>query len=185
MSSMEAQVFESRDRCQAARRPVAGAVRPARIMGRAFRRHGDRGTAAREMALVGPAFLLMVLMLFEFGFQAAIAAALDHGAVRAGRMGITGAITANGPVEEKREAREAALRTAVLAAGGGLLNDDRLVMTYGTVRGPGGAGELVHYNLTYTQPLLTGSLAAAVLQRTELTHTSKVTVVNEVFPTKK
>ena len=157
-------------------------------------RHDEQGTTALELALCAPLLILFVLLVFEAGLQATVAAALDFGARRAGRLGITGAITANGPVATDAE-RRAALRAAVLSASGTLLVDGRLTLSqasYGTmagaaagknaITGPGGAGQVVRYDLTYVQPLLTGSLAASVLQRTEFVHTSSIVVVNEQFP---
>lgn len=155
----------------------------------------DGGNSALEMALLGPLLVTVLLMVFEVGYQCAVAAALDYGAQRAARIGITGGATGNGPPATSGQ-RQTAIRTAVLNFAGGLLADPKLTVTQSSFgsfaaasanlapsSGPGSAGQVVRYDLTYVQPLLTGPFAASIFGRTEFIHSTSLTVVNEQFPT--
>lgn len=161
----------------------------------ARRRRHDAGNSGLELALLGPLLVTVLLMVFEVGYQCAVAAALDYGAQRAARIGITGASTANGPVASNGQ-RQTAIRNAVLNFAGGLLQDPQFTLTQssfgsfaaasanlGPSSGPGAAGQVVRYDLTYVQPLLTGPFAASLFGRTEFVHSTTLTVVNEQFPT--
>ena len=145
--------------------------------------------------MLGPLLVTLVLMVFEVGYQGAVAAALDYAAQRAARLGITGAVSANGPVASDAQ-RTAAIRSTILNFGLGLLTDAQLTVTESSfssvaaasanssgVTSPGSGGQVVRYDLSYAQPLLTGSFAATLLNRTQFVHTTSLLVVNEQFPT--
>ena len=130
--------------------------------------------------------MLLVFMIFEIGFQLTVGAALEFGVHRAGRRSIIDAGVSS------TAARASALKTAVLAASGGLLEGDRLTVTSVSfdhvastgVEAKANAGSAtlksnVRYDLTYTQPLLTGNLAEAALNNSVITHRSTVVVVDE------
>ena len=159
-------------------------------------RIGTRAVTAIEFAFLAPIVIILLSMVVEVGIQSTVAAALDYGARRASRLGITGALIPNGPVASD-SAREAAVRQAVLSATGGLLVDSRLTITQssfasvaaassgtGAVSGPGGSGQVVRYDLSYVQPLIIGNLFATLLHRTEFNHRSTVLVINEPYPNK-
>ena len=197
---------ESEDRCREIPSPLAGrpngphtafcaiAARLARARWRrqpgrapaARRRLGDRGASALELALLGPPFMLLVLMIFEIGFQLTVSAALEAGVHQAGRRSIVDAGVSSTTV------RATALKTAILAASGGLLEEGRLTVTpvsFDHVASTGaeakasaGSAALkrnTRYELTYVQPLLTGNLAETALNKAVITHKSTVVVVDE------
>ena len=133
--------------------------------------------------------MLLVFMIFEIGFQLTVGAALEYGVHRAGRLSIIEASASASGM-----ARASTLKTAVLAATGGLLQEARLTVTplsFDHVAsmgaeaqanvGPNASKKIMRYELTYTQPLLTGSLAEVALNSSELTHSSTVVVVDEPF----
>ena len=157
------------------------------------KRLGVRGASAIEFALLLPALLAILLMCVEFGWQLAVGATLDYGAQRAARLGTVGSVVANGATAPD-PARRSAIRAAVLNATTGVLQDSQLgeVTTKSFAGfaaagskgkdGPGTGKEVVQYQLSYVQPFLTGSLAAAMTGRPSITHTSTVTLANEPFP---
>lgn len=157
------------------------------------RRGRCAGGTALEFAVVASALIALTLLVLETGWQLAIGAALDYGARAASRFGITGAAAPPGmtPVPASRAD---ALRAVVIQAAGGLLLDSRLTLnetsyaSFGAIGTPqagtpgaGTGGQIVEYNLSYTQPFLTG-LAAAVTGSASVVHTASVIVVNEPFP---
>ncbi len=168
------------------------------------RRMGQRGSSAIEFAVLAPVFLLMALGVIEIGMQGAVSAALDIGTRSASRLGSTGTIGAsgvNGAVASDAS-RQTAIRSAVISASGGLLQDSRLTITqqaYSTVAdaaagqnaasGPGGSGRFVRYTLTYQQPsyagdwsqILTSLFGSSSAIPAVFVHTSTVLVTNEPF----
>lgn len=160
-----------------------------------IRRSSRAGTTAVEMALITPLVLMLTVTVLELGWQMCVAAALDYGARRAARVGMTGTAVGNGPIATDT-VRQSAIRSAILTSTGGLLVDGRLTVGMASFNSiaaagaaitggsdPGGAGQVVRYSLQYTEPLLTGSLASALLNRTQFVHTSTVMVINEPFST--
>ena len=166
---------------------------------------GRRGTSALEFAFLAPVFLLMALGVIEVGLQGAVSAALNIGARSASRLGITGGVGASGTngAVASDSARVSAVKSAVLTASGGLLQDGRLTVTQQTFNtiadaaagqnaasGPGGAGRFVRYTLTYLQPtfagdwnkILSGLFHTSASIPATFTHTSTILVTNEPFP---
>lgn len=58
-------------------------------------RLGEQGTAAIEMALVGPVFILMILGIFELGYMVFVQSVLDGCARDAARLIRTGQVAAS------------------------------------------------------------------------------------------
>ena len=157
----------------------------------------SRGTTALEFAMLAPILFLIVAGVIEISAQATVAAALDFGARRASRMGVTGSIDGTGTMASD-QMRTEALKSTVLSSSGGILTDDRLQLSqssYGTAAdvsagknvtaGPGKAGQLVRYELIYIQPLLSYSeFGVSWFPLTQFTHKSTVLVKNEPFPVK-
>jgi hypothetical protein len=148
---------------------------------------------AIEFGMVGPLMAVLVLATIEAGIQAGIGLLLDSAARDASRFGVTGATAPPGMIDPPAD-RAAAIRRVVLDRGAGLLADERLQITttsFGRfeeigqqgagVAGPGARGEVVLYELTYTQPVLTG-VPALVFGRSSFTHVATALVRNEPFP---
>lgn len=153
-------------------------------------RLGRRGSSTVEFALVSTLFMSLLLLTMEVCYDLAVGAALDHGAHVAGRFGTTGATTAAGMSGTDRATT---LRDLVVQGSGNLLRPERLQMTVssypniaaavagtGGSSGPGTAGQVVMYTLTYSQPYLT-PMAAVLAGNDALIHTSSVVVLNEPY----
>jgi Flp pilus assembly protein TadG len=150
------------------------------------RRDGERGTAAVEFAVVGSVFVMVLLLVFETGWQMAADAALHYGALAAARFGVTGQPgTANN--------RNTSILDTVLNVTGGVLTANNLSLTMTSYNGlstvgetgqgtsgGGGSGQFVQYTVTYQQPLLT-PLAALIVNASSITHTATIVVQNEPF----
>ena len=157
---------------------------------RAIRGLGRAGVSTVEFALVAMVFMTMLLVTMEVCYDLAIGAALDHGARAASRFGTTGALALPGsPINN----RLAALQAEVINNSGMLLSAANLQMSEtsysgfgnalggsGGVDGPGQAGQVVLYKLTYTQPYLT-PIAVAVMGHIAGIYTSTVAVLNEPY----
>ena len=144
--------------------------------------------------MLGPVvFMYSWLGIVEFGFQAAVASALDFGARSAGRAGITGTKDVTGTAASAAD-RASAVRAAVLHGTGDFLQDGQLtisVQSYGSIAdeaankngasGNGASGQYVVYSLTYVQPPFTGTFIAGLIGKSSFTYTSTVLVTNEPF----
>jgi len=151
------------------------------------------GAATVEFALVALAFISLLLLAMETGWQTLIDAALGAGARAASRFGSTGTKVAVG-IEPPPPDRNTSIEDIVIQNSGGLLQPSRLQITeagyasFATLAaggdstpGPGVAGQVVHYTFTYTQPYLT-PIAAAITGQSQMIHSIQVTVLNEPFP---
>jgi Flp pilus assembly protein TadG len=162
----------------------------------------DRGaTTALEFAFVAPVFIVMLLMVFEFGFQLAVDLALNFGTTSAARYASTGAVTGTVGTNGSNGTNDAAIRSVIVSSTGGWLNPSRFVISatsYGNpanyVAGTGGAsgsngssGSVVVYSITYNQPFLTGlpalvaRLASPSPIGTSIAHHTTVVVQNEPY----
>jgi Flp pilus assembly protein TadG len=152
------------------------------------------GAVAIEFAMVGLAFMSMLLLAMETGWQLMIDSALGAGARAASRFGSTGTTVAAGITPPPAD-RNTSIVGLVLQSSGGLLLPSRLQFTaasYATfaavtaggagTAGPGAASEVVRYTFTYTQPYLT-PIATAITGNQQMIHSVQVTVLNEPFPT--
>jgi hypothetical protein len=152
-----------------------------------------RGAVAVEFAIVGLAFVSLLLVAAEAGWQMVIESALGAGARAASRFGTTGATVPFG-MTPAPASRTDALVQLVIQNSGGLLLASRLTIgevSYasftalaagtGGVSGPGAAGQVVRYTFSYTQPYLT-PMAMTITGAQQLLHSVTVTVVNEPFP---
>jgi Flp pilus assembly protein TadG len=150
-----------------------------------------RGSAAVEFAFIMPAFLVLLVSVTEVCWQLTIAASLDRAVNRASRFGITGQATqAATPVGVT--CRSATIPWIVQHYTGRLLNVSRLTVTTGAhnsastmnaapTAGAGGAGQVVTYTVTYTEPFLTGVWINMLGGPAEIVHRATVVVKNEAF----
>lgn len=155
-------------------------------------RRSTEGTAALEFAIVGLAFIALLMLSLEVGWQMVVEAALNAGARAASRFGSTGAVAAPG-ISPAPTDRNDSIAQTVIAASGGLLRPSRLqisetsypnfaAITGGAgTPGPGGASEVVRYTFIYLQPYLT-PIAMAITGQPQSIHRVEVTVLNEPFP---
>ena len=152
------------------------------------------GAATIEFALVGLAFISLLLLAIETGWQTLIDAALGSGARAASRFGSTGTKIAPG-IDPPPADRDTSIEDIVIQNSGGLLLPGRLQITEASYAGfsaitgggasspgPGGASQVVQYTFTYSQPYLT-PIAAAITGQQQMVHSVQVTVLNEPFPT--
>jgi hypothetical protein len=157
------------------------------------RRHSHGGNVAVEFGLVAPMLVLLLVGLVEAGVQFGTGLLLDSAARDASRFGVTGATAPPGMANPPSD-RTAAIRRIVLERGAGLFRDERLAMTitsFGSfaaiddpqagTAGPGERGQVVLYELRYTQPVLT-PLPRAALGASAFLHVATAIVRNEPFP---
>jgi Flp pilus assembly pilin Flp len=157
------------------------------------RRRSEGGNAAVEFGLVAPMLVLLLVGMVEAGVQFGTGLLLDSAARDASRFGVTGA-TAPAGMQNPPSDRTATIRRIVLERGAGMFRDDRLSMTitsFGSfaaiddpqagTAGPGARGEVVLYELRYTQPVLT-PLPQAALGASAFLHVATAIVRNEPFP---
>lgn len=153
---------------------------------------GNSGAVAIEFAIVGLAFISLLLLALETGWQLVTDSALGAGARAASRFGSTGTKVAAGVTPPPPD-RNTSIEDLVIQNSGNLLLPDRLQITEasyanfaavsggGGTPGPGNASQVVQYTFTYTQPYLT-PMAAAITGQQNLIHSVQVTVLNEPFP---
>ncbi|HET7883339.1 MAG TPA: TadE/TadG family type IV pilus assembly protein [Acetobacteraceae bacterium] len=159
-----------------------------------MRPRGTSGAVAVEFALVGLAFVSLLLLAMETGWQLLIDSALGAGARAAARFGSTGTTVAAGITPPPPD-RNSSIQGLAIQYSGGLLLPSRLQITEasyadfasaqagrGGTPGPGTASQVVQYTFTYTQPYLT-PIAVAITGQQQAIHSLQVTVLNEPFPT--
>ena len=154
---------------------------------------GRSGAAAVEFAIIGLAFVGLLLLAMEVGWQMVIDSALGIGARAASRFGTTGATVAQSITPAPTD-RNTSIEDLVILNSGNLLQPSRLQITEasypsfaaigagGGTSGPGSASQVVQYTFTYTQPYLT-PIAATITGQSQVVHSVQVTVLNEPFPT--
>ena len=154
--------------------------------------HRRAGTASIEFAIIGLAFLSMLMLALDAGWQMAIDAALGAGARAAARFGTTGATAAQG-ISPAPTDRNTSIVDLVILNSGNLLQAQRLriaetsyasfaaLASGGGTSGPGNASQVVLYTFTYTQPYLT-PIAVAITGSQQVVHTLRLVVQNEPFP---
>ncbi len=152
-----------------------------------------RGATAVEFAAVGSALFLLLLMTVELSMQLLSGLVLEYGAVAAARFGVTGAVIPPGMTPPPATRAEAIARLVVQYSGG-LLVQSRLTLSmasYGSfaalkthtggVAGPGAAGQVVQYTLSYDQPFVT-RFPTMITGASTIVHHATVVVQNEPFP---
>lgn len=158
-------------------------------------RRDQRGTTALEFALVGPVFIIMLLMAFEFAFQLAVDLALSYGAGAAARYAITGAVTGTSGTQGNNNINNTTIRNIIVSSTGGLLDPSRVMVSATSYSNPssyaagsgktsgsnGSSGSMVVYSITYAQPFLTGLPALVKSGTTSITHQATVIVQNEPY----
>ncbi len=136
---------------------------------------------------------LLMYGVMEASWQVATLAALDHAALRAVRFGTTG--LAKPPSRTGAPTcRSASIPWLASQVTGGFLKASRLTVTTNTfsnysnsasrsggTSGAGTGGQVVTYDLTYTQPWLIGGLVKLVTGTDTMTFRSSLTIKNEPF----
>jgi Flp pilus assembly protein TadG len=124
------------------------------------------GATSVEFAIIGLAFMAMLMLAVDAGWQMAIDAALGAGARAAARFGTTGAAVAQG-ISPAPSNRNTSIVDLVILNSGNLLQPSNLQITEtsyasfaaiasgGGTTGVGNSGQVVVYTFTYTQPYLT------------------------------
>jgi len=150
------------------------------------------GATSVEFAIIGLAFMSMLMLAVDAGWQMAIDAALGAGARAAARFGTTGATVAQG-ISPAPTDRNTSIVDLVILNSGNLLQASRLqiaetsyanfaaIGSPGGTAGPGNSGQVVVYAFTYTQPYLT-PIAAAIAGSHQVVHSVQLVVQNEPFP---
>jgi Flp pilus assembly protein TadG len=151
-----------------------------------------QGTTALEFAFVAIPFMVLLVGIIELAWQLTTAAALDAATLRAARFGITGQATLPGePAQDT--CRSQTIKWVITASTGGFLSPTRVNVTtgaYGNASGLSGAttdssagigGQIVTYQVTYTQPFLTGAWVSLIGGPAAITHQATVVVKNEPF----
>ncbi len=163
-----------------------------------IKRHSWRsrsGTTALEFAIIGPVFIVVVLMVFDFAVQLAVDLALNYGTAAAARYAITGAVTGTNGSKGSNDTNDAAIRSIIVSSTGGLLVSSRVVITATSYSGPasyaagtgqvsgsnGASGSVVVYSVTYDQPFLTALPAMVASTGTSIVHHATVIVQNEPY----
>jgi Flp pilus assembly protein TadG len=144
-----------------------------------------------EFSFLFMAILAAIIGVVEVTWQSTVAAALDRATLRASRFGITGQATRDG-VPADVTCRSQTIRWLVANATGNILHSDRIQVTteaYDGASGIGGSstpgagtgGQVVTYNVTYTEPFLTGAWLNIIGGPQQLVHRAAVVVKNEAF----
>jgi Flp pilus assembly protein TadG len=151
-----------------------------------------RGTTAIEFAIAAIPLVVLLIGLIELAWQLTTAAALDAGTLRAARFGVTGQATLPGEPSQFT-CRSQTIAWVITNSTGGLLNPARINVkteAYGNasdlsggapVAGAGTGGQIVTYQVTYTQPFLTGAWVNFIGGPAAITHQATVVVKNEPF----
>lgn len=155
------------------------------------------GTTALEFAIIGPVFITLLLMVFEFAVQLAVDLALNFGTASAARYAITGAVSGTNGSLGSNATNDAAIRTVIVSSTGGLLASSRVMVTAtsyadpasyaagaGQVSGSNGAsGNIVVYSVSYDQPFLFLSALRGGVSGSSysITHQATVIVQNEPY----
>lgn len=125
-----------------------------------------------EFALVGFILISLLVAIFEVSIQIFAGMALDYGTRAAARFGVTGAPYPSSMASNPPGTRDAAVMKAIIVqATGNFLNPaclDVQFASYSTMpptgsgnASPGGSGDTVRYQATYSQTFAT-SLAASL-----------------------
>ncbi len=153
------------------------------------------GTTALEFAIVGPVFIIVLLMVFEFAMQLAVDLALNYGTGAAARYAVTGAVTGTSGSQGSNNTNNIAIRNIIVSSTGGLLNPNRVMVTATSYANPssyaagtgqvsgsnGSSGSVVVYSITYNQPFMTGLPTLVGSTTTSITHQATVIVQNEPY----
>lgn len=146
----------------------------------------QRATTALEFGMVGPIFIIMIILMIETAWQLSVEMALNIGVIAGSRYSITGAGYNNGT-------RDSAITNALLSISGGILNKDNLSYTSQAYTSPatyasggtftssnGSSGQIVLYKVSYKQQFFT-SVPPMILGYNSINHTVTVVAKNEPF----
>lgn len=169
---------------------VAGATGAARRMAQALRLRDRRGSTTLEMAFVFIPFVILMIGIVETAWQFTTASMLDAAALRASRFGAVGREPPPG-VPNTITCREQYIPLFITNSSNNFLKDRQLnvattsfggvVMGGSGTSGAGRAGQIVRYDITYTQPFITGAWLTLFGGPTQLTHRAAIIIKNEPF----
>ena len=138
------------------------------------------------MAVVGSVFMVLVMLMFDLGYQLVIDMALNIAVVSGSRYGVTGQGYTAG-------ARDNSILSAATNIASGLINPSNLVVTMASYATPasfaaggtkttttGASSQFVVYTYSYKAYYLTG-FPAAITGSSYVTHTATSMVQNEPF----
>lgn len=151
-------------------------------------RRDSRGHTVTELALLLPAFLAVMLLILEVGWQFAVRAALDQGIRQGSRWVSLGAAAPAG------QTREQYLAQLIVSVSGMPLDAARLGVSASTfasfsqinvagagTAGLGGPNDVVKYTVTYRSTFLT-PFAANLLPSSWLDFSAVLVEQNEPYP---
>lgn len=150
-----------------------------------------RGSTAIEFAIVGNAFVVLMIAIMELSWQFTTGAMLDMGALRASRFGATGQETRPGAPSEIT-CRSAYIPWMLSNSTNGFLKQSDLTVTataWSGVSGvsgtgaasPGTGGQIVRYDVAYPQPFITFAWLNLFGGPAVVTHRASVVIKNEPF----
>ncbi len=170
---------------------LPGQVQPVRRLRHSACRRPRAGLAAAEFGLIFPIFFAAVLGIAELGWQLTIGATLDRATLRAGRFGTTGQPAPPG-APGGMGCRSQSIPWLIAQSTGNVLRPERLVVSMASVgsaselgapsvAGPGLGGQVVTYDVAYTEPFITLAWLRLVGGPDRIVHRATVMVKNEAF----
>lgn len=155
---------------------------------------GRRGVTSLEFAAAAGTLMLLLLASMEASFQLATGMALEWGAGRASRFGMTGAAAPRGAeATDRPPCRSASIPLIVTQSTAGFLRASDLTVETrafpdmaqaqtGAAGDPGAGtgGQVVRYTFAYRRPFLT-PVATLITGRAEHIHRVELLVQNEPF----
>jgi hypothetical protein len=169
---------------------VAGAAGAARRMAQALRLRDRRGSTTLEMAFVFIPFVILMIGIVETAWQFTTGSMLDAAVLRASRFGAVG-LEAPVGVPNTITCREQYIPLFITNSSNNFLKRPQLNVTttsFGSVtmggtgtNNAGLAGQIVRYDVTYTQPFITGAWVTLIGGPTQLTHRAAIVIKNEPF----
>ncbi len=152
----------------------------------------SRGVASAEFSFLFLAVLAVLIGVVEVTWQTTGAAALDRATLRASRFGVSGQAT-RPDTPAGITCRSQTIRWLVANATGSILTPERIQVTTGAYDSPsdfnvtnptpgaGTGGQVVTYNVIYTEPFLTGAWLRIIGGPEQIVHRAAVVVKNEAF----
>jgi Flp pilus assembly protein TadG len=138
------------------------------------------------MGIIGPIFFLLLMLIFEVGYQLAVDMALNIGVTAGSRYGITGQGYSN-------NTRDSTIISTAGAIASGLIDTSKLTVTMASYLTPaafasngtkttstGGSSNFVVYTYSYKAYYITG-FPTMITGSSFITHTATVVVQNEPF----
>lgn len=146
----------------------------------------QRAVTALEFGMIGPIFIIMIMLMIETAWQLTVEMALNIGVIVGSRYSITGTGYTSGT-------RDTAITNALLSISGGILNQSNLSYTSQAYTSPasyasggaftssnGSSGQIVLYKVTYKQSFFT-TFPSMILGYSFLNHSVTIIAKNEPF----